>query len=77
VATSVFDTGLSPRLAVLIAAIANPVGAFVTTAVAKTVGKGIIDSGLANRAQSRRRRRAIVWNLFRCGSASRRPRHMH
>ena len=34
-------------MAVLIAAVANLAGAFVTTAVAKTVGKGIIDTGLA------------------------------
>jgi inorganic phosphate transporter, PiT family len=48
VATSVSTRALSPRLAVLVAAIANLAGAFVTTAVAKTVGKGIIDTGLAN-----------------------------
>jgi inorganic phosphate transporter, PiT family len=47
VATSVSTRALSPRLAVLIAAVANLAGAFVTTAVATTVGKGIIDSGLA------------------------------
>ena len=42
VATSVSTRALSPRMAVLIAAIANLVGAFATTAVAKTVGQGII-----------------------------------
>src|SRR4051812_45378247 len=47
VATSVSTRALSPRMAVLIAAIANLAGAFVTTAVAKTVGSGIIDTGLA------------------------------
>ena len=47
VATSVSTRALSPRLAVLIASIANLAGAFVTTAVAKTVGKGIIDTNLA------------------------------
>ena len=47
VATSVSTRALSPRLAVIIAAIANLAGAFVTTAVATTVGKGIIDSNLA------------------------------
>src|SRR5436309_1779760 len=47
VATSVSTRAVSPRLAVAIAAAANLAGAFVTTAVAKTVGKGIIDSGLA------------------------------
>ena len=48
VATSVSTRALSPRLAVAMAAVANLAGAFVTTAVAKTVGKGIIDTGLAN-----------------------------
>src|SRR5947208_15865119 len=47
VATSVSTRALSPRLAVLVAAVANLVGAFATTAVAKTIGKGIIDTGLA------------------------------
>ena len=47
VATSVSTRALSPRLAVLVAAVANRAGAFVSTAVATTVGKGIIDSGLA------------------------------
>ena len=55
VATSVSTRALSPRLAVLIAAIANLAGAFATTAVAKTVGKGIIDTGLATREDGARR----------------------
>ena len=64
VATSVSTRALSPRLAVLIAAIANLAGAFVTTAVAKTVGKGIIDTGLANRDRARRGARRDHWNLL-------------
>ena len=47
VATSVSTRALSPRLAVAVAALANLGGAFVTTAVATTVGKGIIDTTLA------------------------------
>ena len=47
VATSVSTRALTPRVAVAIAAVANLAGAFATTAVAKTVGSGIIDSGLA------------------------------
>ena len=47
VATSVSTRALTPRQAVTIAALANLAGAFVTTAVAKTVGQGIIDTGLA------------------------------
>jgi inorganic phosphate transporter, PiT family len=65
VATSVSTRALSPRLAVLIAALANLAGAFATTAVAKTVGKGIIDSGLATeKTVLAAVIGAIVWNLF-------------
>jgi len=65
VATSGSTRALSPRLAVLIAAIANLAGAFVTTAVAKTVGKGIIDTGLANeKTVLAALIGAIVWNLI-------------
>ena len=65
VATSVSTRALSPRMAVLIAAIANLAGAFVTTAVAKTVGKGIIDTGLANeKTVLAALVGAIVWNLI-------------
>ena len=64
VATSISTRALSPRLAVLIAAIANLAGAFVTTAVAKTVGKGIIDSGLATeKTLLAALLGAIAWNL--------------
>src|SRR3954469_24703013 len=52
-------------MAVAIAAGANLAGAFVTTAVAKTVGKGIIDSGLANeKTVLAAVLGAIVWNLL-------------
>jgi PiT family inorganic phosphate transporter len=64
VATSVSTRAMSPRLAVLVAAVANLAGAFVTTAVAKTVGKGIIDTGLANeKTVLAALLGAIVWNL--------------
>ena len=65
VATSVSTRALSPRLAVLIAAIANLAGAFATTAVAKTVGKGVIDSGLATpKTVLAAVIGAIAWNLL-------------
>jgi PiT family inorganic phosphate transporter len=65
VATSVSTRALSPRLAVLIAAIANLAGAFVTTAVAKTIGKGIIDTGLATEhTVLAALLGAITWNLI-------------
>src|SRR5213593_5286252 len=65
VATSVSTRALTPRLAVLIAAGANLGGAFVTTAVAKTVGKGIIDTGLATeKTVLAALLGAIAWNLL-------------
>jgi PiT family inorganic phosphate transporter len=65
VATSVSTRALSPRLAVLIAAVANLAGAFATTAVAKTVGKGIIDPALATpKTVLAAVSGAIVWNLL-------------
>jgi PiT family inorganic phosphate transporter len=65
VATSVSTRALTPRMAVLVAAVANLAGAFVTTAVAKTVGKGIIDTGLATEQTVLAALiGAIVWNLL-------------
>ena len=64
VATWVGTRALSPRRAVLITAGANLAGAFVTTAVAKTVGSGIIDSGLATeKTLLAALLGAIAWNL--------------
>jgi inorganic phosphate transporter, PiT family len=65
VATSVSTRALSPRLAVLVASVANLAGAFVTTAVAKTVGEGIIDTGLATeKTVLAALLGAIAWNLL-------------
>src|SRR5258705_6282733 len=65
VATSVSTRALTPRMAVLIAAVANLAGAFVTTAVAKTVGKGIIDTWLATQQTVLAALLgAIAWNLL-------------
>ena len=65
VATWVGTRALSPRWAVLVSAAANLAGAFVTTAVAKTVGKGIIDTGLATEhTVLAALLGAIAWNLF-------------
>jgi PiT family inorganic phosphate transporter len=64
VATWVGTRALSPRMAVIVSAAANLAGAFVTTAVAKTVGKGIIDTGLATeKTVLAALLGAIVWNL--------------
>jgi PiT family inorganic phosphate transporter len=65
VATWVGTRALSPRVAVGVSAAANLAGAFVTTAVAKTVGKGIIDTGLATeKTVLAALFGAIVWNLL-------------
>jgi PiT family inorganic phosphate transporter len=65
VATSVSTRALTPRQAVAIAAVANLAGAFVTTAVAKTVGKGIIDTNLATQQTILAALLgAISWNLI-------------
>ena len=64
IATSVSTRALSPRQAVALAAVANLAGAFVTTAVAKTVGQGIIDTGLATQQTILAALiGAIAWNL--------------
>jgi PiT family inorganic phosphate transporter len=65
VATTVSTRAMSPRLAVAVAAVANLGGAFATTAVAKTVGKGIIDTSLATeKTVLAAVIGAIAWNLF-------------
>jgi PiT family inorganic phosphate transporter len=65
VATSVSTRAMTPRMAVLLAAVANLAGAFVTTAVAKTVGQGIIDTGLATQQTILAALLgAISWNLL-------------
>ena len=71
VATSVSTRALTPRVAVLIAAVMNFVGALISTAVAKTVGSGLIDTDLvAKNATSGQHLLlaaligAITWNLF-------------
>jgi inorganic phosphate transporter, PiT family len=64
VATWVGTRALSPRLAVTVSAVANLAGAFVTTAVAKTVATGIIDTGLATEQTLLAALfGAIAWNL--------------
>ena len=64
VATWVGTRALSPRAAVAISAAANLAGAFVTTAVATTVGKGLIDAGLATETTILTALLgAIAWNL--------------
>jgi PiT family inorganic phosphate transporter len=64
VATSVGTRALTPRVAVLIAAVANLAGAFATTAVAKTVGSGIVDTEIVTtQTVFAALIGAILWNL--------------
>jgi PiT family inorganic phosphate transporter len=67
IATAVSTRALTPRIALAMAAVMNIVGALVSTAVAKTVGGGIIaaptgQSGLAIVLAGLLG--AIAWNLF-------------
>src|SRR3954452_11542386 len=65
IATSVGTRAVTPRVAVLVASIANLAGAFVTTAVAKSVATGIIDANLATmQTLLAALTGAIAWNLL-------------
>jgi PiT family inorganic phosphate transporter len=65
VATSISTRALSPRMAVTLAALANLAGAFVTTAVAKTVGQGIVDANIVTQQTILAALiGAITWNMI-------------
>jgi PiT family inorganic phosphate transporter len=65
VATTVSTRALSPRLAVLIAAIMNLLGALTWTAVASTIGSGLIDTSIVTqRLLLAALLGAIGWNLL-------------
>ena len=65
VATWVGTRALSPRTAVFVSAAANLAGAFVTVAVAKTIGKDLIDTTLiTNQVLLAALLGAIAWNLL-------------
>src|SRR5437763_16584805 len=65
IATSVGTRAVTPRMAVLIASVANLAGAFVTTAVAKNIASGIIDANLATmQTLVAALVGAIAWNLL-------------
>jgi len=64
VATSVGTRAMTPRLAVALAAVMNFAGIFQTTAVASTVGTGLINTNLATmQTLVAALVGAIVWNL--------------
>src|SRR3954468_24103642 len=65
ISTSVSTRALTPRVAVLVASVANLVGAFATTAVATTIGKGIVAADLINtKTILAALLGAIAWNLL-------------
>src|SRR5438067_1144125 len=65
IATSVGTRAITPRKAVLVASVANLAGAFVTTAVASNVAKGLIDANLATlHTLLAALLGAIAWNLL-------------
>jgi PiT family inorganic phosphate transporter len=64
VATSISTRALTPRVAVAIAALMNFLGAFVSTAVASTIGSGLIDTGVVDEhLMLAALLGAIAWNL--------------
>jgi PiT family inorganic phosphate transporter len=64
IATSVSTRALSPRVAVLMAAGLNLLGALVSTSVAKTVGEGLVDTDLVTmEVVMSALVGAVVWNF--------------
>src|SRR5512139_3528350 len=65
IATVVSTKVLSPGAAVTLAAAMNILGAFLTTAVAKTIGKGIVDpAAITDQVIIAALLSAIIWNLI-------------
>jgi inorganic phosphate transporter, PiT family len=65
IATSVSTRALSPRVAVVMAAVMNLLGAFTSTTVAKTVGEGIVQTmEVSQTVVLAALVGAIIWNLF-------------
>lgn len=65
IATVVSTRVLSPLAAVLMAGVLNVAGAFMSTAVAKTIGKGIVDpSGVTEMVVVAALGGAIIWNFI-------------
>ena len=67
IATVVATKVLSPGQAVILAASMNLIGAFMGTAVAKTIASGLIDTSVVNVTSQVllcARGGGIVWNLF-------------
>lgn len=64
-ATSIASGALAPRVAVALSAVLNLIGAFLSTAVAATIAKGLIDANLVTlELVFAGRVGGIVWNLL-------------
>lgn len=76
-ATSIASGALAPRVAVALSAVLNLIGAFLSTAVAATIAKGLIDANLVTlELVFAGLVGGIVWNLLTCCWAFRRVPHM-
>ncbi len=65
IATVVSTRVLSPAQAVLLAGLMNVLGAFLTTAVAKTIGKGIVDpAAITERVVMAALALGFIWNTL-------------
>ncbi|MDD3180174.1 MAG: inorganic phosphate transporter [Opitutaceae bacterium] len=65
IATVVSTKVLTPRQAIALAALCNLIGAFIGTQVAKTIGKGLIDTSAINMTTVLAALLgAIIWNLL-------------
>src|SRR6185295_3582807 len=65
IATSVSTKVLTPRQAITLAAVFNLIGAMSGTAVAKTIGSGLVDTGAVTLLTVLAALiAAIIWNLF-------------
>lgn len=66
-ATSIASGALAPRVAVALSAVLNLIGAFLSTAVAATIAKGLIDANLVTlELVFAGLVGGIVWNLLTC-----------
>src|SRR4030095_5458091 len=65
IATSIATKALTPTQAIMLSAFWNLIGAFMGTAVAKTIGSGLVDTNLISPISvACALGSGILWNLF-------------
>ena len=64
IATSVYTRALTPKKAIMLAAVMNLVGAMVSEKVAMTISSGLVDVALEQYVIFGALIGAIIWNLF-------------